>query len=218
LADALSWVALDLWFVGESAAATTFLDEGLRLGRAAGEGDSVAMSLRNLGVIARSQGHYPRAAARFQEAAAEARSLGWSRGYPYTRAVAHLGRVRYLQGNCQSASRLLKQALGCVREADLAGHTLADCLDWLAAVEGALGRPTRAAQLFGAAEAQWRASGAVRYAPERAAYERDLVAVRAVLPQAVFAAAWARGRSLSHHEAIAYALAADEPAPSGARV
>ena len=40
--------------------------------------------------------------------------------------------------------------------------TLSQLLDWMAAVFGATGQPLRAARLFGAADAQWLASGAKR--------------------------------------------------------
>jgi len=49
----------------------------------------------------------------------------------------------------------------------------ADCLDWLATVADADGRPREAAVFFGAADAQWHATGAIRYAPERAAYAAE---------------------------------------------
>jgi hypothetical protein len=101
---------------------------------------------------------------------------------------------------------LLHEALGMVRESRLGGHMLADCLDWLAAVDGSQGQARRAARLFGAAEAQWRASGAVRYAPEKLAYERDVAAVLAKLDQHSLTAAWATGRAMSAEEAVDYAL------------
>jgi hypothetical protein len=77
-----------------------------------------------------------------------------------------------------------------------AGESLTHCLDWVAAPEGAHGRPARATQLFGAADAQWRACGAVRYAPERPVYEPDLATVRAAPDEEAFAAAWAVERGL----------------------
>ena len=88
----------------------------------------------------------------------------------------------------------------------LGGHSLAECLDWLAAVESAAGSSVRAARLFGAAEAQWLGCGALRYAPERQAYEDDVATVRAQLDADTFAAAWAEGHALRADEAIAFAL------------
>ena len=39
------------------------------------------------------------------------------------------------------------------------GHTLADCLGWVGAIAEAENGPGEARRLFGAAEAQWQASG-----------------------------------------------------------
>jgi hypothetical protein len=69
-----------------------------------------------------------------------------------------------------------------------AGHSCADCLDWMAALVDADGGPRDAAVFFGAADAQWQASGAVRYAPDRAAYAADLASVQSKLSGDDFAA------------------------------
>jgi hypothetical protein len=100
----------------------------------------------------------------------------------------------------------LGQAFEVIRESRLGGQPLADGLDWLAAIEGAVGEPGRAARLFGAADVQWQASGAVRYASDQPGYDRDVASVRAKLDEDVFAAAWAQGHVMNAHEAIAYAL------------
>ena len=104
------------------------------------------------------------------------------------------------------AKQSFSEALGVMQVERLAGHTLADCLDWLATVADTDGRPREAAVLFGAAEAQWRATGAVRYAPERAAYAAELARVQEQLAVAEFAAAWAEGQAMSREQAIKYAL------------
>ena len=101
----------------------------------------------------------------------------------------------------------MRGALALVRESRQGGHTLADGMDWLAAVAGAEGHFVRAARLFGAAEAQWRASGGVRYPPDRSAYESDLAVVRAALGEAELAVAWADGQAMTTEAALAYALA-----------
>jgi hypothetical protein len=60
--------------------------------------------------------------------------------------------------------------------------------------------------LFGAAEAQWRASGGARFAPDRTAYERDVADVRAQLDDSAFVAAWDTGQAMSADQMFAYAL------------
>jgi hypothetical protein len=80
------------------------------------------------------------------------------------------------------------------------------CANGFSLTDAVEGQPASAASLFGAAEVQWRASGGVRYAPERSAYEQDLGRVRAQLDQTAFAAAWEAGQRLTVDEAIALAL------------
>jgi tetratricopeptide (TPR) repeat protein len=141
------------------------------------------MTLRNLGMIARSQMDYARAVELFRAALAATSAMPASDAYDEARGLAHLARAEFLAGDWQSAMADFEAALDLMRTAELAGHSLADCLDWPAAVATAQGRPLKAARLFGAAEAQWRVSGAVRYAPERAAYECDVDDARSgVLP------------------------------------
>ena len=104
------------------------------------------------------------------------------------------------------AQQILREALGRMQTERLAGHILADCLDWLAAVADADGRPRNAAVLFGAADAQWQASGPIQYAPERARYAAEVVKVQAKLSAAEFASAWADGHAMSRERAVDFAV------------
>jgi hypothetical protein len=117
------------------------------------------------------------------------------------------GRAAYLQGNVNAASALLTQGLVAHRRAAESGHGVDDNLEWLAAVFAAQGDARRAAYLFGAAESLRRATGIVRYAPERAAYERDMAAARSKVDPAAFEAWWAVGQAMSLEQAVACALA-----------
>jgi non-specific serine/threonine protein kinase len=207
----LSMLGLDLWLMGEWEQASITLEDDRRLldeVRDRGEQwlGCAAQVDRNRGMIARSRQQYERAAALFQQSISYARALGPIGAYPLVRALSRLGRVAHLQGDGEQARLLFREALELMRAYLLAGHSLADCLDWLAAVECAAGKPDRAAHLFGAAEAQWLASGAVRYAPDRSAYEHDLGSVRAQLDPKTFAGAWAEGHALRADEAITLAL------------
>jgi hypothetical protein len=162
--------------------------------------------LRNLGMIARSQGQYARAAVLFSEAAAHALPAGWFREYSVARSLSCLGRVACLQHDRARARALLQQAFEVIRQAGVTGQALADCLDWQAALEAIEGDLVRAVRLFGAADAHWRTSGAHRYAPDEAAYARDLDEVRAALEERAFVVAWAQGAALQPEQAVAYAL------------
>jgi hypothetical protein len=125
--------------------------------------------------------------------------------------VSNLGRVAYFQQDYQQARTLLSQALEVIREGRLRGWPLADSLDWLAAVTAARGDTIRAARLFGAAEAQWLGSGAVRYAPDQPIYEGEVASVRSQLHASAFEAAWAEGRVMNAEQVITYALEEARP-------
>jgi tetratricopeptide (TPR) repeat protein len=162
--------------------------------------------LRNLGMVARSRGDYVRATAYFRESVAQAGLGSSTGGYNEGRGLSHLGRTLFLQGEAADAKQVFGEALDIMQQERLAGHTLADCLDWLAALVDTEGRPWQAAVLFGAAAAQWQASGAVRYPPEQAAYAAELAHARAQLRPEEFAAAWAEGHAMSRQQAVAFAL------------
>jgi predicted ATPase/DNA-binding XRE family transcriptional regulator len=206
LCDTQSLLGLDMWLAGDATQATVVLEDVLSRSRTMGNLACIAVSLRNLGMIARSQAQYERAATLFSESVKHAQSFGWDRAYAVARGASGGGRVAYLQGDFQRAKALFQDTLRLIHEAGLAGHALTDCLDWVAAAEAAEGRPTRAVRLFGAADAHWRASGAIRYAPDRPAYECDLAAARAALDEAAFETAWAEGAQMNAEQAIAYAL------------
>jgi tetratricopeptide (TPR) repeat protein len=207
LADALASLGLTAWLTGDAARATELLEESLHMLEACGDDELIALPLRNLGMVARSQGDYARAADLFR--ASVARALGFlvePRGYVLARSLCQLGRTEWLQREREQALRHFREGLLVMRDALIAGHALADCLDWLAAALGDAGQLVAAARLFGAAEAQWRASGAVRYAPERAAYAEDISRVRDQLDASTFAAAWAEGDAMNAGEAVDHAL------------
>ncbi|MDQ3910281.1 MAG: hypothetical protein M3305_00530, partial [Actinomycetota bacterium] len=70
------------------------------------------------------------------------------------------------------------------------------------------GRPVRAAQLWGAAEALREQMGMSlsRYDVAASGYEQDLAGVRSALEEATFEAAWAEGRAMSFEQAVGYLL------------
>jgi hypothetical protein len=93
---------------------------------------------------------------------------------------------------------------------------IASCLESLAEVtsvlDDSLKRQERAALLFGAATVLREAIGAPVETDERDAHERKVMAVRAALGEAAFAAAWAEGHQMPLEQAVA--LAMDLPSPA----
>jgi predicted ATPase/DNA-binding XRE family transcriptional regulator len=210
LAVCLSWLGLTAWLSGDAAHATGLLEESRRVADAYGEHEFRlglnAMTLRNMGMVARSQHEYTRATEFFRESVAHARDRAVRDAYSISRGLCHLGRALFLQGDSAHARQVFHEGLEAIREERLAGHTLADCLDWLAGLVARDGKPEAAARLFGAADAQWQASGAVRYAPERALYESELAHVKTQLDEAAFMAGWNEGQALNAAQATAVAL------------
>jgi predicted ATPase len=205
-AFALANLGLSLWQAGEKEQSAVVLHEALRVSTECGSNQRILVALRHLGIVARWQGQYERAAELLEQSIAVALRETPHGGHSLARSLSNLARVAYFQRNYDRALTLLRQTFEVIRDSQLAGQALTDSLDWLAAVVGACGDAVDAARLLGAADAQWQASGAVRYAPDQSAYERDAANVRAQFDERTFAVAWTEGRAMNAQQAIAYAL------------
>jgi hypothetical protein len=97
----------------------------------------------------------------------------------YTQAIAH-----FTEGLTLFANELGKQG------------SAVECLAGLAGVIGVQGQPATAARLFGATEALFETLSLPMQPLARAAYARDLAAVRAQIDLVAFAAQWAAGQAL----------------------
>ena len=119
-------------------------------------------------------------------------------------SIANLGEIATRQGDMAQAiarytrSLVLSQKLG-------AKEGIAVCLEGLAQVAAARGRPLPAARLWGAAEALRESIGAARQQVWRDRYERAVSAARAQASPAPFEAVWAAGRDMPLEQAIAEA-------------
>ena len=132
------------------------------------------------------------------------------------RALCLLGQVAGAQGDAERASALLKESLvwrptGAVRDIVESLEGLAG----LAAIReqaGSGNRPsaTHAARLLGAAAGAREATGIALPPGDRAAYERDVAAIRARLDEATWRRACAEGQAMTLEQAVAYALEVDE--------
>jgi tetratricopeptide (TPR) repeat protein len=211
LARTFNVLGLSLWLAGAAERSATVLHESLRIGLELGNPGVMAAARRQLGIVARWQAQYERANVQLRESLAQAHRLASNRGFQVARGLSNLGRVVYFQRDYPQARTLLCQAIEVIREFRLRGWPLADGLDWLGAIAAAQGDAVFAAHLFGAAEVQWQASGAVRYTPDQADYERDLASVHALLDDSAFAAAWSEGFAMGADQAIAYALEETSP-------
>ncbi|MBV9577172.1 MAG: tetratricopeptide repeat protein [Chloroflexi bacterium] len=198
------------WILGDPALAVEHLEESLRaLERCKDMPGAIAFTtspLRDLGIVARSQGDFVRAEEYFRKSLIPVHVDVSTGGYFEARGLCHLGRTLFLEGDSTSAKQIFSQALGVMQTEQLGGNALADCLDWIACVADADGLPGQAALLFGAADAQWKSSGTVRYGPDRAIYATDLARVQAKLSATEFESAWTEGQAMTSEAAVACAL------------
>ncbi|WP_156298493.1 helix-turn-helix transcriptional regulator [Mycobacterium paragordonae] len=124
-------------------------------------------------------------------------------GWHLVAALLARARVALAEGDREEAERRTHDALACAANTG-AYQPLAGILECLADVARD-GDPQQAARLFGAAEAFRRRTGMVRFKVHQAGYESSVAALREVMDEADFDAAWAEGTALSADEAIAYA-------------
>ena len=127
-----------------------------------------------------------------------------TKGWSLAAAWASRARVEIARGEFDAAERDAYDAL------DLAARLKGDlivpvALDCLAITAAEADNHQLATRLFGAADAAYRRMGMVRFKVLEADDERKIAALREVLGENDFDAAWAEGAALSLGEAVAYA-------------
>jgi predicted ATPase/transcriptional regulator with XRE-family HTH domain len=144
----------------------------------------------NLGQTSRFLGQNDRAAAHYAECMRVMREYQ-ARGNIFEVSVC-LGHLAVERGDYDEARHLYELSMQGLREFGNRRH-IADCLDGLANIARAEGRPERAAELLGTADALRSAIGIPVSTAARPGYERSLAATHATLPDDNFARAWKRG-------------------------
>jgi DNA-binding CsgD family transcriptional regulator/tetratricopeptide (TPR) repeat protein len=191
---------------GDYARVLTLWEESLALAREVGDTDRVAIMLSNLGHPALLQGDYEQARTFSEEALAIAHELGSVRVEFAPTALINLGLAALGLGEH-------RQAMGSFKEALLLCQNMGekpliiDTLEGMASLAGATGEDSRAALLWGAAEAARQVTGIALLSPgERALHEPYLVLARSRLGEAAWEGALAEGQAMSLDEAAEYAL------------
>jgi len=119
-------------------------------------------------------------------------------------ALSTRARVAIAQGEPIQAERDAHDALACA--AEFQAHLfIPDTLECLAVLAAEGGRHREAARLFGAAHAIRQRNSAVRLKIYDAGHEASVGALRGVMGENDFDAAWAEGAALTTEAAIAYA-------------
>jgi predicted ATPase/DNA-binding CsgD family transcriptional regulator len=161
--------------------------------------------LNELGEIARRRGDFETSTNLINE------SLVWSKRFNLREDIANsldaLGRVAWSRGDLATARRLQVEAFALRREAN---HpiSLLQSLQSFAILTAAEQKWGPAATLCGAVERFHHAIDYSRLPTWRTEGERSVVALRAQLGEALFAAASAEGRAMTLEQAVAYALEA----------
>jgi DNA-binding CsgD family transcriptional regulator len=199
---------------GDAATEHATFQETIAVMERLGDRWTAASSYGMLGRAAYRDGDYPAACALLVEAVARMREIGDQPGLGSFLNV--LGEVTRLQGDQVRAVALSQEAIRLSHQyGSMQGIALG--LVRLAAVAMANGQHERAAQLCAAAEALPESARALVWAVERAAYDRDVAAVRARLGDPGVAAAWTQGHTLSLDDAVSEALRPYDPPAAPAR-
>jgi len=190
---------------GDYARGATLLEESLELAREVEDSFLVGTMLSNLGYAALLQGHNERAGALCEEALALAHELGSAGVEIVPEASVNAGLAALAQSDHERAAASFKDALAVSQEAGRKPSVI-NALEGMAGLAGALGEATRAARLWGGAEAARQATAIALPPGERALHEPYLASARSQLGEAVWEEALTEGRTMSLEVVVEYAL------------
>jgi len=191
---------------GDYALAKTLLEANLAAEREKGSRSNIASDLNNLGYLMLFQ-HDSSNFSYAQELLEESLKLFQEIGNRTSSVhpTINLVHLALLRGDYSRAEELLRKALEISSELS-ARRPIAECLEFLAAAAVGNGHTERAAVLFGSAENLREVIGDPLRSHERVEYEQDVSRLREAMDPDGLTDAWARGRSMSMEEAVAYAL------------
>lgn len=188
--------------VWDSAEAEALTQEALILFQEVDDQPGLGLVYNSIGERARLSGDDVRARSAYEESLAIAERTGDTRRQYYV--LFNLAFVAQHEGDHQEAIRLLLRSLALCQDigvqTDVAQELLA-----LAGSLGALGEPTRAAHLFGAAHAFLERSGTLIDPSDQPEHDRNIAFARAQLGEADFEAAWAEGQAMTLDQAVVHA-------------
>jgi predicted ATPase/DNA-binding SARP family transcriptional activator len=188
---------------GDYVAAHAQVEEAVAINRDLGNRMWVATNLQNLGKLRICIGKLDAAREPLEESLDIYRELGIPASI--ATSLAGLGVVAIRDRDYSTAKSLLDESLKIRRElTDKSG--MAESLEYMASLATAKGEGERAARLFGAAEALREAIDVPISPSELEMYNDDVAALRALLNDSAFEAAWSAGRGKPWETAVAYAL------------
>jgi tetratricopeptide (TPR) repeat protein len=202
-ASTLNNLGLVAFGQGDYAEACAYYEQSLAMKRALGDTRGIAITVGNLGNAFFELGHFEEAHKLLQESVTLKRELGDRWGVAVV--LRHLGELAIRWGDLSAAHQQLYESLAIRQQLD-DKWSIADSLEAFATLAFAEHEPDRAAQLWGAAENLRETIGASLPTPDRVRHDRDVTAARKQVDDSAWQSAWAKGRTLSVDEAVAYAL------------
>lgn len=187
---------------GDLAEAVAWLERALAIRRQLGVPTEIAINMQSLGFLALEQGDYRRAIAYAEESAAIAGEIGNKENITYALGVA--GKAALELGEYDRALTNFGKCLSLFVELD-AIPMVAFVFEEIAGVEMRLGHHTKAARLFGVAEALRDSVGASVDLRDQAERDENIAFLRRALSEADYNAHWLVGQTMSLDKAITYA-------------
>ena len=187
----------------------------IAMARDAGAAHLAILGLHNLAQVQRVQHDSAAALQSMEEVVALARELGMDR--PLPSILAGLGLAATDVGDFNRGIAMLHESLSLAAAKGNQGNVI-DAIECVARLAAVTGQTEQSCRLYGAGEALREALG-FPVSPKDLSYVEPIIAgLRERLGSEVFAAAWAKGRSLSQQEAIAAAMTVRaEPEPAAER-
>nr|MDQ3042788.1 tetratricopeptide repeat protein [Acidobacteriota bacterium] len=179
-------------------------EKGLLSAKDSGDRQILALLLNGLGELARSRADYAPAGDFYRQALAINREIG-DLARQVTNLV-NLGATAISQKDLKAAGEFYRDGLQISSKLSDMNGTLY-CLEGAAGAFWATRDATRAALLFGAAEALRGANNLFIEPADRLPYDQSVALVRASLTEKVFAELFAKGSKLKLEEAVALGLA-----------
>jgi non-specific serine/threonine protein kinase len=195
----LAWLSTEQGHYPEAEALSR---ESVDCARATGDRRLLLSSLGNLAIALHRRGEWAAARELYEQALEVARELGTPFEIGY--ALNEIGRAECDEGRRDLA--LKHFAEGMTNLHGLGNRQgVIESLEGLASVAAATAAPRRAARLWGASDALRQEIGNARSVDESIAYERQVKAVRAILPTEAFDQGWDEGRAMTLDDAVRYA-------------
>ncbi len=205
LVTGLHWLSYMAQLEGDLAAQAAAADEALALTRRLGDPLLSVMALYDSGVVAFLRGEKAEARRFFEESLALNRRESGPLMSDF--ALVWLGRLKLESGELAEGLADLLDALISSGRIGV-NWVVLEALRGLACAAALLRRYREAAQLFGAVDAGFEATGLLPSIPDTDLPRRALEATRTTLGDEIFQAEWAAGHALTLEQASAYARTA----------